>query len=527
MSSYTNVFGGSTIYPSDVSYYAFTLSTTDVVLSWPLDTNSSSDIAARIIDVNCTTGGRKVFMPDAQLASTGETVLFNNTGTQTFTVVDASGNTICAPASGALWQIYLTDNTTENGTWETVAYGVGSVAANAGALAGPGLKAISTQLATTAVVSAFSSNYTTGANDRAKMLMWTGGAGTLTLPLAGAVGNDWYVIVRNSGTGVLTIDCQGAEQIDGLGFKELAPTESCWVMTNGTNFFSAGYGQNADFVFDYVAIDVSGTGNYTLSAAEQNKISYNFYGTLTGNRDIIVPPTIQQYWVDNSTSGAFSLTIKVSGQPGYAIPAGSRAILYCDGTDVLNAATAGISTPIGIPQGGTGATSAGAALINLGGGSAGIAVFGSVTESDGRAALGASTIGGALFTTLGSIGTLGTITGGTGYVNGTYTNVPLTGGSGTGAQATIVVSGTSVTSVTVTNAGLGYEGGEILSASNTNLGGSGNSFQVPIATITAAAARVTLDVYSTGQTDAAISAASATDIATAASNSIAFAVALG
>lgn len=529
--SFTNVFGGSTIYPSDVSYYALTLDTTDVVLSWPLETNSSADIAASIIDVNCTTGNLKIFMPDAGLASTGETVLFNNVGTQTFDVVDADGNTICAPTSGTQWQVYLTDNATAAGQWEAIAYGTGVSAANAASLAGAGMKAIATRLNLTAVVSSFNSNYSTGSNDRAKMLMWTGGAGTLTLPLAGSVGNDWYIIVRNSGNGSLTIDCQGSEEIDGAGFKILAPTESCWVMTNGTNFYTAGYGQNAEFVFDYVSIDVSGTGNYTLSSAEQNKISYNFYGALTGNRDIIVPPTIQQYWVDNSTTNNFSLTVKVAGQPGYAVPQGSRAILYCDGTDVLNAATAGISTPIGIPQGGTGATSANGALVNFGGTTTGIALFTANSASQALTDLGASTIGEALFTTLASIGTLGTITGGSGYGNGTYTNVPLTGGSGVGAQATIVVSGTSVTSVTITNSGLGYEVGDTLSASNTYLGGTGSNFSVPVATITAAAARVTLDVYSIAQTNAAINAAvsaqSSLDIATAANNSIAFSVALG
>jgi protein O-GlcNAc transferase len=45
---------------------------------------------------------------------------------------------------------------------------------------------------------------------------------------------------------------------------------------------------------------------------------------------------------------------------------GSRAILYCDGNEVVDAETGGISVPVAIADGGTGATTAGAALINLG-----------------------------------------------------------------------------------------------------------------------------------------------------------------
>ena len=82
----------------------------------------------------------------------------------------------------------------------------------------------------------------------------------------------------------------------------------------------------------------------------------------------------------------------------------------------------------------------------------------------------------------GGILTLGTVTGGTLYTNGTYTNVSLTGGTGTGAKATIVVSGGSVTTVTITTAGNYYLVGDVLSATAASIGGTGSGFSVPVAT---------------------------------------------
>ena len=50
---------------------------------------------------------------------------------------------------------------------------------------------------------------------------------------------------------------------------------------------------------------------------------------------------------------------------------------------------------------------------------------------------------------------VGSITGGSNYADGTYSEVPLTtSGNGSGAKATIVVSSGAVTTVTITNEGI-------------------------------------------------------------------------
>lgn len=85
----------------------------------------------------------------------------------------------------------------------------------------------------------------------------------------------------------------------------------------------------------------------------------------------------------------------------------------------------------------------------------------------------------------GRILTLNTLVGGTLYTAGTYNGVSLTGGTGTGATANIVVGGGgAVTSVTLVSGGSGYDVGEILSAAAANIGGTGSGFSIRVATTT-------------------------------------------
>ena len=76
---------------------------------------------------------------------------------------------------------------------------------------------------------------------------------------------------------------------------------------------------------------------------------------------------------------------------------------------------------------------------------------------------------------------------GSSYVNGTYYNVPLSGGSGNSATATITVSNGFVSNVTVVSGGCQYVVGNTLTAANTYLGGTGSGFTVTVTNVANAA----------------------------------------
>lgn len=127
MSSYTDIFGGSTVQPSEVSYAEYTIAA-NLVLNWPTAFQDSPNVMARIIDVNATLNALFVNLPDATQVSPGQDVLFTNVGVNAFYVVDFLGNNIVPVDPGTSWYIYLIDNTTPRGVWRTVPF-AGGVAA--------------------------------------------------------------------------------------------------------------------------------------------------------------------------------------------------------------------------------------------------------------------------------------------------------------------------------------------------------------------------------------------------------------
>ena len=254
MPNYTDVFGGANIYPSEISYSSVALSA-NIVLSWPEETSTNVNLATRIMDVTPSSAGLNITLPDATKSGTGNTILFNNKGSHTFTVLNAGGIQVGSIASGQLWQIYLTNNTTVNGTWELLQYGATTSSANASALAGTGIVAVGALLSQSVPITGFNSNFTATADSRAIMFNWTGAGGVLTLPDPTVVTDNWFIYVRNSGSGQLAATPPGSTTVDGVSPLAFQPGESAILACDGSNFFTIGFGQSSTFAFDYTVIE--------------------------------------------------------------------------------------------------------------------------------------------------------------------------------------------------------------------------------------------------------------------------------
>jgi hypothetical protein len=340
--SFNSPFTGNVIQPTDVSYRSITLSA-NTTLSWPINGNATDDYAARIMDVTATAGSLQLAMPPANQASVGQDALIRNIGANTFVVTDYNGNTIVSIADSEAKYIYIKTNATTAGTWGIIAFGVGTSNADASTLAGYGLKAISNTLNSAFPVNTFSSNYTAVDADRASAYVWTAGAGTLTLPVATTVGDDWYFLVRNGGTGTLAVTPPGGTQINGSASLDMQPADSCLIACSGTAYYTVGLGKSTQFNFTQLTKAVT-SGAYSLTAAEASNPIQKYTGTLTGNVTVTLPQTIQVYYVTNQTDGTGSgytitFTTGVSGGGTAIIPAGQQVILLCDSVNLLNAST--------------------------------------------------------------------------------------------------------------------------------------------------------------------------------------------
>lgn len=110
-------------------------------------------------------------------------------------------------------------------------------------------------------------------------------------------------------------------------------------------------------------------GTDTLTMAEgASSTARNMFLRLTGTGGgtLVVPGTspnanTKLYYIQNATASG-AVTVKVSGQTGVSVPNGAKTVLFCNGTDIIDATSymsaLSLGTALPTSSGGTGSTSA-------------------------------------------------------------------------------------------------------------------------------------------------------------------------
>jgi Chaperone of endosialidase len=87
----------------------------------------------------------------------------------------------------------------------------------------------------------------------------------------------------------------------------------------------------------YLSKSVAGGVDVTLTAVEASAQMIVLTGALTANINVIVPVAQRLFLITNSTSGAFTVTIKTPSGAGTVVEQGSRAVVASDSTNVISA----------------------------------------------------------------------------------------------------------------------------------------------------------------------------------------------
>jgi len=166
-------------------------------------------------------------------------------------------------------------------------------------------------------------------------LQWGYNGGTLLVdgaltPIAAGT-----VTLTASATNYLEADRSGAVSVNTTGYSAGAIplyTLVCGAATV-TSYSDDRVWVQPDHLTSKASITVT-SANVTLTAAQARARYLTITGTLTGNRNVIVP----NHWeglVYCNNSGAYTTTLKTASGSGIVVGQGKRALLFADGTNVV------------------------------------------------------------------------------------------------------------------------------------------------------------------------------------------------
>lgn len=234
--------------------------------------------------------------------TTGHVVLANSAGALTALDVTAKGSLIVGDGAGAPTTLTAGTNghvlTLDSGESKGVKWAAPAV--------------------TTIERVARTSNTILGVSDSGDFFDVTSGTFTQTLSAASTLGANWFVYYRNSGTGVVTIDPDSSETIDGSATYIIGPGEAAIIQCNGTAFYvPVKYTQGNSYIIvttgnGHGAVNTKIRRFTTTLASSGSAITYADSANDGGSFTVVQPGLYEISYVDGGTGATTLYTHGVS-----------------------------------------------------------------------------------------------------------------------------------------------------------------------------------------------------------------------
>lgn len=162
---------------------------------------------------------------------------------------------------------------------------------------------------------------------------------TAAQPGSPAAGDTYILPASPTGTNWATFTAKQIAHYYGGSWKPWTPIEGTRVWVNDED--SVWVYNGTDWVLDtrmpMLSKSVAGAVDVTLTEIESRYPAIDMTGAITANINLIVTTTPKLLIAKNSSTGAFTITVKTSAGTGVVVPQNTRALLYCDGTNVVSA----------------------------------------------------------------------------------------------------------------------------------------------------------------------------------------------
>lgn len=197
----------------------------------------------------------------------------------------------------------------------------------------------------TGVALAKTTTYTAALSDRGKVINATG-TWTLSLTAAATLTSDWFCALRNNGTGVITVDPNSSETIDGLTTIAVQPGETVWIVCDGSNFVTLGRRSAVPTRTE--------TADYTALPDDRGKLILMNKATAVA-LNLTAAATLGAGWwcyVKNINTGTLTIdpnsSETIDGSTTITKAQNQGAIIVCDGSNFFSLPLGGGGTTISV-----------------------------------------------------------------------------------------------------------------------------------------------------------------------------------